>query len=123
MGAEGSRMMAQANDQDVMIARGFGTVRLVDAGPPAAGRLDLKNFEQLPARDVPVGELTPGPYLRQGGTNAAHVRLLADAADSSQLPPVLVQENGWRLIDGAHRLQAARLRGDRTIRARFVDCT
>jgi hypothetical protein len=86
-------------------------------------RFDLKNFERLPARDVPVSALSPGVYLRQGGTNPAHVQLLIDAAGSSELPPILVQEEGWRVIDGLHRLEAAKLRGDHIIRARFLDCT
>jgi hypothetical protein len=115
--------MAQGNEQAVLIAGAFGSVRMEDDEPAPGGQLDLKNFEKLPAREVPISELAPGPYLRQDGTNAAHVRLLADTASSSQLPPILVQEDGWRVIDGAHRLQAARLRGEHTIRARFVDCT
>ncbi|GAA0358148.1 ParB/RepB/Spo0J family partition protein [Actinoallomurus spadix] len=55
--------------------------------------------------------------------NAAHVQSLIDAAGSAELPPILVQEDGWRVIDGLHRLEAARLRGDQTIKARFLDCT
>lgn len=84
---------------------------------------DLKDFERLPARSVPVDALSPRLRLRQGGTNAAHVRLLIDAASASELPPILVQEDGWRVIDGLHRLEAARLRGEHSIKARFLDCT
>ncbi len=84
---------------------------------------DLKNFEKLPAREVPVSALSPGLYLRQGGTNAAHVQLLIDAAGSSTLPPILVQEDGRRVIDGLHRLEVAKLCGDHIIQARFLDCT
>lgn len=117
--------MAQGNGQAALIAGGFDYVWTApqDGEPTADSRLDLKNFEKLQARDVPVSALAPGPHLRQGGTNPAHVRLLVDAAGSSQLPPILVQEDGWRVIDGAHRLQAAKLRGDHIIAARFVDCT
>jgi uncharacterized ParB-like nuclease family protein len=84
---------------------------------------DLKNFEKLPARDVPLTALSPGVSLRQGGTDAAHIQLLLDASGSAELPPILVQMDGCRVIDGLHRLEAARLRGDDTIRARFVDCS
>ncbi|MET9410902.1 ParB N-terminal domain-containing protein [Streptomyces sp. NPDC002935] len=87
------------------------------------GEFDPKNFEKLPARDVPLTALSPGVSLRQSGTDAAHIQLLVDAAGSAQLPPVLVQVDGCRIIDGLHRLEAARLRGDDTIRARFVDCS
>ncbi|NED58339.1 nuclease, partial [Micromonospora aurantiaca] len=55
---------------------------------------DLKNFERLPARDFPVEALSPGVHLRQGGTSATHVQLLIDAVGNSELPPILVQEDG-----------------------------
>jgi hypothetical protein len=84
---------------------------------------DLKNFERLPAREVPVTALSPGLFLRQAGTNAAHVQLLLDAAGSAELPPILVQEDGWRVIDGLHRLEATKLCGDHIVKARFLDCT
>jgi len=115
--------MALHNGQAVLIAGGFSSATPDDYEPAVTDRFDLRNFEMLPARDVPVDALSPGPHLRQGGTNSAHVQLLIDAASSSELPPILVQEDGWRLIDGAHRLEAAKLRGDHTIRARFLDCT
>ncbi|HEY1919399.1 MAG TPA: ParB N-terminal domain-containing protein [Streptosporangiaceae bacterium] len=112
--------MAQGNGQAVLITGSFPSV-MPDLDEPVAGDwLDLRNFEKLPTREVPVSELASGVYLRQGGTNAAHVQLLLDAGD---LPPVLVQEDGWRVIDGAHRLAAAKLRGDDVIQARFLDCT
>jgi hypothetical protein len=112
--------MAEHNGQALLIAGGFGSVRPVAEEPVAGDRLDLRNFERLPAREVSVSALSPGVYLRQGGTSAAHVQLLLDAGE---LPPILVQEDGWRVIDGAHRLEAARLRGDCLIKARFLDCT
>lgn len=115
--------MAHHNGQAVLIAGDFSSAGLDDNEPGAGDRFDLKNFEKLPAREVPVSALSPGPHLRQSGTNSAHVQLLFDAATSSELPPILVQEDGWRVIDGAHRLEAARLRGDHTIKARFLDCT
>ena len=114
--------MGQGYSQAVVIAGGFGAAWQPDVDPDS-GRLELANLDRLPAREVSVSALADGPYLRQGGTSDAHVRLLADVAGDEQLPPILVQEDGWRVIDGAHRLAAARLRGDRSIWARFVDCT
>jgi ParB-like chromosome segregation protein Spo0J len=114
--------MAEHNGQVFLIEGGFKPVNS-GAGEPAAEDLDLRNFEHLPVQDAPVGMLTPGPFLRQAGTNAAHVRLLVSAADTSQLPPILVQRNGSRVIDGLHRLAAAKIRGDRVIKARLLDCT
>jgi hypothetical protein len=80
-------------------------------------------IEQLPEVTVPVASLVPGFHLRQEGTDADHVRLLADAAGSVKLPSILVQRNGSRIIDGMHRLEVAKLRGEWSISARIVDCT
>jgi hypothetical protein len=79
--------------------------------------------EQLPAVSIPVNSLVPGFHLRLTGTDAGHVRLLADAAGSIELPPILVQKCGARIIDGMHRVEVAKLRGEFTITARVVDCT
>lgn len=88
-----------------------------------ADRFDLGNLEKLPTLNVAISSLTSGLFLRQGGTNAVHVQLLLGAAVASELPPILVQQHGRRVIDGLHRLEAAKLRGDETIRACFLDCT
>jgi hypothetical protein len=77
----------------------------------------------LPEVSMPVASLVPGLHLRATGVDAAHARLLADAAGSVRLPSILVQQNGTRVIDGMHRIEAARLRGERSINARIVDCT
>lgn len=91
---------------------------------PAGGNLDpMSVVEQLPEVSIPVGSLVPGFHLRHEGTDAAHVRLLADAAGSVRLPSILVQKNGSRIIDGMHRVEVARLRGEWNINARIVDCT
>ncbi|GHF02052.1 hypothetical protein GCM10014715_67700 [Streptomyces spiralis] len=115
--------MAQNNAQAVSMTSAFSPVRMEGAGSSAHTEFDLKNFEKLPAREVPIAALSPGVSLRQGGTDAAHVRLLVDAADSAELPPILVQVDGCRVIDGLHRLEAARLMGDDSIRAHFLDCS
>lgn len=115
--------MAQSNAQAVSITSAFSPVRVEGVGSSAHSEFDLRNFEKLPAREVLISALSPGVSLRQGGTDAAHVRLLVDAADSAELPPILVQVDGCRVIDGLHRLEAARLKGDDRIRARFLDCS
>ncbi|KAB1987515.1 ParB/RepB/Spo0J family partition protein [Streptomyces triticiradicis] len=115
--------MAQSSAQAILITNAFGSVGTEDVDASARSEFDLKNLEQLPARDVLVNMLSAGTSLRRSGTDAAHIRLLADAAGSVELPPVLVQIDGYRIIDGLHRLEAAKLRGDSSIRARFVDCS
>ncbi|MBV9383674.1 MAG: ParB N-terminal domain-containing protein [Streptosporangiaceae bacterium] len=83
----------------------------------------IEMVDQLPVVEVPVSSLESGPFLRGSGTDPAHVRLLADAASSSDLPPILVQKSTSRIIDGMHRLKAGQMRGEKTIRVRFINCT
>jgi ParB-like chromosome segregation protein Spo0J len=83
----------------------------------------LSEFDHVPEQQVPIASLVPGFYLRESGTSAAHVQALAEVAASSPLPPVLIQRNGLRIIDGMHRLAAARLRQQQHISARLIDCT
>ncbi len=80
-------------------------------------------LDHLPEVSVPISSLLPAFYLRQAGTDAAHVRLLADAASSVKLPSILVQKRSSRIIDGMHRIEVAKLRGEWQISARIVDCT
>ncbi|WP_205718752.1 ParB/RepB/Spo0J family partition protein [Actinomadura sp. WMMA1423] len=115
--------MAQDTGQAVLFAGGFTTAGPADTGSGIGNELDLKCLEKLPARDVPVNALSSGVPLRRGGTSSTHVQLLNDAAGSAELPPILIQQDGCRVIDGLHRLEAARIRGDATIKARFLDCT
>ena len=79
--------------------------------------------ERLPEVSVPVALLKPWFHLRQDGTDAAHVRLLADASGSVRLPSILVQKRDLRIIDGMHRVEVARLCGETSIVARIVDCS
>lgn len=115
--------MARNDEQTVLITGCVDTTDLTAHGPVSADGFDLNNLKEVSPRSVPIGSLTPGTYLRRSGTNAGHVQLLLGAASSSELPPILVQEHGWRVIDGLHRLEAAKIRGDKTIAARFLDCT
>jgi ParB-like chromosome segregation protein Spo0J len=66
---------------------------------------------------VPVGSLRPADSPRLGGENAAHSRKLADA--DGPLPPILVHRQTMRVIDGAHRLRAALLRGEDMVAVRL----
>jgi hypothetical protein len=47
--------------------------------------------------------------------------LLADS--SVELPPIIVHRPTMRVVDGMHRLRAAMLRGENTIRTRLIDGT
>lgn len=70
---------------------------------------------------VPIDRLVLGPSPRTSGTDSDHVRLLAEAGDD--LPPILVDKRTLMVIDGAHRLEAARLKCLSHIAVRFFDGT
>ncbi|WP_394425953.1 ParB/RepB/Spo0J family partition protein [Streptomyces sp. SGAir0957] len=56
---------------------------------------------------------------RLDGEDAGRIRHLAEL--DAPLPPILVHRATLRVIDGMHRVRAARLRGDTTIEAEFFD--
>jgi ParB-like chromosome segregation protein Spo0J len=58
---------------------------------------------------VPVRDLLPGESPRSKGLDQDHVRVLASV--EGPLPPISVHRETMRVIDGAHRLAAARLAG------------
>ncbi|MEU4445603.1 ParB N-terminal domain-containing protein [Actinosynnema sp. NPDC050801] len=68
---------------------------------------------------VEIAALAPGDMLRSDGQDRRHVRLLAETLD--ELPPILVHRATMRVMDGMHRVSAARLRGREHIAARFLD--
>nr|ADU56075.1 hypothetical protein CA37-52 [uncultured organism CA37] len=70
---------------------------------------------------VPVRSLQRGDSPRQSGEDLEHIRMLARIDEP--LPPIIVHRPSMRVIDGAHRLGAALLRGDEMIAVRFFDGT
>jgi len=68
---------------------------------------------------VPVAALRPADSPRLIGEDAEHIRVLAEP--DRALPPILVHRSTMRIIDGMHRLGAARLRGQETIDVVFFD--
>jgi len=67
---------------------------------------------------VSIASLLPGYSPRLAGEDPEHIQLLATA---HALPPILVHRSTMRVIDGMHRLQAAKIRGDKMISVRFFD--
>jgi hypothetical protein len=80
-------------------------------------------IDLLPVQDIPLHRLHPGFGVRATGTDPVHAQMLAEVTDRHALPPILVQKSNGQIIDGMHRCAAARIRGDRTIAARLVNCT
>lgn len=68
---------------------------------------------------VPISRLVPGESPRLGGQDEAHIERLAEI--DRPLPPILVDRRSMQVIDGAHRLMAAVLRGRTTIEVEFYD--
>src|ERR1700722_20377313 len=69
---------------------------------------------------VTIGSLMAADSPRLQGVDLAHAEALAEI--DSDLPPILVQRSTMRVIDGMHRLDAARIRGEKEICVRFFDC-
>src|SRR4051812_38681241 len=70
-------------------------------------------------RDVPLAELRKNLSPRSNELDRHHVTILSEVFD--QLPPVVVHRESLTLVDGAHRVAAARLLKRSTIRALLVE--
>lgn len=68
---------------------------------------------------VPIDKLRMADSPRIAGEDVSHAHALAETAAS--LPPIIVHRATMRVIDGMHRLRAARMKGAATIPARFFD--
>jgi DNA-binding CsgD family transcriptional regulator len=80
----------------------------------------LADLDLLPVVEVPISWLLPGLSPRLAGEDERNVRLLTEV--SAPLPPLLVHRSTHRVIDGMHRLLAARRRGEEKIAVRLYDC-
>lgn len=65
---------------------------------------------------VPVASLVAADSPRLGGLSREHVEVLAQR----DIEPILVHRDTRRVVDGMHRLQAARLRGEKVIPVRYL---
>ncbi len=90
------------------------------ADHPSPGGEGLADIYSEPC-PVPVCSLLPADSPRQEGECVEHIRMLARV--EACLPAIIVHRPTMRVIDGMHRLGAARLRGDKVIEARFFDGT
>jgi ParB-like chromosome segregation protein Spo0J len=70
---------------------------------------------------VSISELIPADPLRSSGEDQAHIVRLAESYE--MLPPILVHRDTMRVIDGMHRVQAAKLKGYSEITVEFFDGT
>jgi hypothetical protein len=79
----------------------------------------LVQLDHLPIVMVQVSSLVAADSPRLSGENLEHARTLAESGE--RLPPIVVHRGTMRVIDGMHRLRAARLRGCTQIAVRFID--
>ncbi|CAL9281382.1 Transcriptional regulator NovG [Streptomyces sp. enrichment culture] len=70
---------------------------------------------------VPVDQLQPADSPRLAGEDEQHARRLAES--ETEWPPILVHRATMHVIDGMHRLRAAKEKGWHSIKAEFFDGT
>lgn len=81
----------------------------------------LARTSHEPVELAEIAALRDGLSPRLGGTSPAHTKQLADLAD--EVPPIVVQRSSLRVVDGMHRLEAARSRGERLVPVVYFDGT
>jgi hypothetical protein len=79
----------------------------------------LDNISAVPVVRVRISDLSDADSPRLHGEKQDHIRILAESP--AVLPPIIVHRPSMRVIDGMHRLSAAKLRGEAEIDARFFD--
>lgn len=75
--------------------------------------------ERRPVVEVPIDHLVETMSPRLTNLDLHHVRALAENLED--LPPILVHRETRAVVDGTHRLMAARLRGRGSVRVEFFD--
>jgi ParB-like chromosome segregation protein Spo0J len=104
-------LKGRSTDQSYALGAGDGLIQSSGERGSAPGR----------THQVPIDSLVSADSPRLGGEDAEHIRMLAESG--AKLPPIIVHRPTMRIIDGMHRLGAARLRGDETIEVTFFDGT
>lgn len=112
--------------EDVAAQRAWRPTDRTTAARPASPvvsemrhRLTAAKTADLASHSVAINRLVHGDSLRSGGIDEAHVRRLNEV--EGPLPPILVHRATLRIIDGFHRVYAARLRGANEIDVCFLD--
>jgi ParB-like chromosome segregation protein Spo0J len=85
----------------------------------SAWELAFDKIEQQPIIRVAVRALSVADSPRRSGENLEHIQVLAAVSDA--LPPIIVHRGTMRVIDGVHRLRAAKLRKQEFIDVIFFE--
>ncbi|MEU5220965.1 transcriptional regulator [Streptomyces sp. NPDC020807] len=78
-----------------------------------------KGLNEAPVELARIQDLYVSSSPRADGVDQEYARTLADT--ESELPPILVHRPTMRVVDGLHRLAAARSRGQDLIHVRYFD--
>lgn len=78
-----------------------------------------QGFQDQPVELVPIDEIRVGFSPRIEGEDEDYASELAET--QAKLPPILVHRATMTVVDGVHRLRAARLRGDARIAVRYFE--
>jgi len=78
-----------------------------------------EDINQQPVTLLEISSLNLSGSLRSAGADPVHVEVMMHA--QNDLPPIVVHRSSMRVIDGAHRIEAALRRGETTIAGRFFD--
>jgi hypothetical protein len=78
-----------------------------------------EDINQQPVILLEISSLNLSGSPRLAGADPVHVEAMA--ATQGELPPIVVHRPTMRVIDGAHRIQAALRRGETTIAGRFFE--
>lgn len=78
-------------------------------------------LDELPTVALSISSLLIEDSPRRSGENDEHIRMLVESEE--RLPPIIVQGQSGRVIDGIHRVHAATLRGEDKIEAKVYDGT
>jgi len=78
-----------------------------------------EEINQQPVIPMEISSLIVSGSPRLGGADPAHVESMM--AVQGELPPIVVHRPTMRVVDGAHRIEAALRRGETTIAGRFFD--
>ncbi len=89
-----------------------------DASPEHLFLLRDKKLMDAPVELIPVESLVASYSPRVIGEDREYALALAES--EARLPPIVVHRQTMRVVDGVHRLCAARLRGMDHIEARFI---
>lgn len=108
----------QAGDRATTTLRAMSEAEARPAGASAARDSEGHSRASVIVQ-VPIDLLVLDASPRLCGEDEGHVHLLAESI--SALPPIVVHRATMRVIDGAHRVRAARLSGRRTIAAEYFD--